>query len=200
MDAGDGAGYIISPRGTSAFEVYCNFSLSGGGWTMIASAATGGPNWNNTSIKNQARFGNPTGAEDHKSRAWNRVFMRDLMFENGPMHAVYGDVHDGGDPYYQFQAAIPQTNCGLNTPYEFQMTDGNLSFPRLCNTNLYFNVADHDGSVSNCSWDNEAYGPGWNTYNNAGSCPLDDPDGSTFWTNYWGDSPWQNTRRRMYVR
>ena len=84
------------------------------------------------------------------------------------------------------------------------MTQGNLGGGQLCTTSLYMHPIDRDG-YSNCNpnaqWAGNATGPTWSSFNN-GSCPLDDPGGTTY---IYGTPnsrlPWSDvTPLYMYIR
>ena len=201
-NAGDGL-YEIDPDGAGgdvAFEAYCKMNEHGGGWTLIATNAWDGA-FNNTKIIDDSTFGSPSITSSYKGQTFNTVMFTDILFDNGGGEwALYKDIGSGQETYYAFQAAVPLTNCGIGTDYEWAMSEGNLASGKLCNTNLYIHVADWDGGASPCTSDEEAYGPAWSVDNNQG-CPLDEPERNSFVSNQDGQNPWgSSTPLRMYVR
>ena len=199
--------YSIDPdgynQGNSAFDTYCDMTTGGGGWTLIAVNSFDG-SWNTTNVTDNTKFGNAGLTASFKGRGWSEIPFSDLMFSNNTNYAVYNDVSTGVLSYYAFSVSIPMLNCGINTDYEFAMSEGTFSSTThsssgtMCNTNLYMRVADHDGSVSSCTDDNESFGPSWSFGNNNG-CPLDDP--SLFSFDYSGaTNPWNGSPLRMWVR
>ena len=66
-----------------------------------------------------------------------------------------------------------------------ELTGGTLALGgNLCDTDLYFNLGDHESGEYYCldlnsSWNHATYGPVWSMGNNDG-CPFDDPSGGAF--------------------
>ena len=206
---GDGE-YWIDPIGAGAYQAYCDMSLDGGGWTLIAtngreatysSYAISGGYWDTSNIRDKSDFGEPLSISDsHKSSAFWEVDFSDLMFDTDDLYAVYSGVGDDSESYYDFQSVIPLNNAGVGTSYEWEMTAGDLSTSAsadLCSTKLYIHPCDYDGG-SSCGSDTGGRGPTWSHSNN-NACDLDDsyyyafisPDQSTGYsydTIVWGAS------------
>jgi hypothetical protein len=176
-------------------------TTSGGGWTLIATQAWGG-SWSTTNVADTSTLGSsPTTTSDYKAEAYASVAFGDLLFLDGDgMYAAYEGVSDWTADFYTFQDAVP-ANCGEGTDYEWTMTDGDFTSDTLCSTNLYLHVLDHDGFE--CETEahsiNHATGPGWSAVYNE-SCPLDDPEGSSFISHAYG-APWDTgVPLLMFVR
>ena len=126
------------------------------------------------------------------------------MFTDGILYAVYENVGDGSQSFFEFSASIPHWNCAPASGYEWPMTDGTFSGGNLCSTNLYMHPIDRDGYGNcdpNAQYSDDASGPTWSAYNN-GSCPLDDPTTTAFIASApWNLMPWSDAfSLQMYVR
>ncbi|KIG12265.1 hypothetical protein DB30_01741 [Enhygromyxa salina] len=197
---GDGRYWIDpdGPQGSSAFEVHCEMDLAGGGWTLVLISSDDGQDtwtWDNRAwLGADVTIVGTLDEIDHdfKSRAYNELPFADLLFTHAPstIWAQYDDVGDGGD-LGNFVAAIDVPDCNPDLGGNgFKMTDGTLMSsefeqnPMLCDTDLYFNVGDHEWEYfDGCpdlgsSYNNAAYGPVWNAGRNHG-CDFDDPGYAT---------------------
>lgn len=207
-DAADGL-YTLQPDETAAaapFDTFCSFTGAGGGWTLIATNAWRGA-WTEESILSAEPFGDPSLTADYKSPAFSSVLFADLRFETGEEYAVYAGVGDLRSDYHTFQAAVPLHNCGVETGYEWPMTEGNLTDPDLCSTDLYIHPIDWEGGLLPCADSEIATGPAWSGQNKQLGCPLNDPYGTSFIVDPWDLNPWGdhnpaavNVPLRMWVR
>lgn len=198
-DVGDGV-YTIDPAGNEPFEVVCDQTRDGGGWTLVG---TNGQDveWDSLIALNDVPFGQPSLDDSFKSPAWSRVRFQDLRFENDEMDAVYQAVDLGDQTWQVFQGQIAFYNCGSPS---FPMTSGTLQSSSLCTTDLFIHPKDQDGGgYGGCTpgiierYGDDAFGPTWSVANNTG-CPMDDPSASSF---VRPGLPWgQELPLRMWVR
>jgi cysteine-rich repeat protein len=186
--------YMIDVDGAAEnqpFEVWCEMERAGGGWTLVVvSSDDGQDTW---TWANRAWLGtDPTTVgsldfinEDFKSRGYNEMGFRDLLFVHAPsdVWAEYDDVSGGSTDLGHFVAAIPVPVCDLELADNgYPLSDGTLilgggSEGALCDTDLYFNLGDHEGGLSTCvmvSVGDATFGPVWNAGWNHG-CNFDDP-------------------------
>lgn len=180
--------------------------LAGGGWTLAGTNAWG-EEWSPESVLTADLFGAADLDAAYRGEGFTVLPFRDLLFENDEMYAAYDDVGDGTSSYYNFQLTVPEDNCGIDTPYEWEMTEGTLEDIVLCRTSLYINVKDWEGGVRPCDDWESASGPAWSGRNKDGGCPLNDPVGSCFAVDWWDYNPWgdhdpevANLPLRMWVR
>ena len=185
FSTGDGA-YWIDPSSEGPYQVYCDMSLDGGGWTLTMVSSDDNQTtwtWDNRHYldSDTTTFGSLDALDhDFKSAAHHEVVYEDLLFLHQPsgVWAAYAGVGDGGGT---FAAAIEET--GAPACYEhgqgYPLTGGTLALEgRLCSTELFLNAPDRDGGDCGYGNHNDTWGPAWSAENNDG-CPFDDPTGSS---------------------
>ncbi|HLT38838.1 MAG TPA: fibrinogen-like YCDxxxxGGGW domain-containing protein [Enhygromyxa sp.] len=186
--------YMIDPDGAAGpippMEVFCHMSKNGGGWTLLFVASDDDVDtwtWNNRSKMSSATaaVGMLNARHlDFMSPAYFRMPFSELMFIHQPSNiwAHYAPVHDGSSSFADFLSDITEPVCDFNLAGQgVPLVEGStLSMTgSLCDTQLYFNLGDHDGTLEQCgevgSPSNSAtFGPVWNAVNNS-TCPFDDP-------------------------
>ena len=184
---GDGV-YVIDPLATGVgYEVQCDMTKDGGGWTLAMVSSDDGVNtWtfaNSTAMTtNTAVIGALSDVDqDFKSPSHHDVPFTDLLAVHQPsgIWAGYDGVHDGTSSFAALLTATPYPNCFGNNAVGFAQTAGNLqAVGTMCTTDLFLNPGDHESpsacSNLNAQWNHAARGPAWSAGGNNG-CPLDDP-------------------------
>ncbi|WP_258183042.1 fibrinogen-like YCDxxxxGGGW domain-containing protein [Enhygromyxa salina] len=180
----DGAAGDIPPA-----EVFCHMSKDGGGWTLVFTASDDGEDtwtWNN-----RAKLaGEPDAVGDldstnldFMSPAYHTLPATDILFIHQPsdVWAHYANVGDGVMTLGQIVLAAGSPVCDYNLGGNgHELAGGTLtSSGQLCDTDLYFNLGDHEMDLASCmdfgSGSNTAtFGPVWSADKGAG-CPFDDP-------------------------
>lgn len=171
--------YWIDPDGAAAvfepFEVQCDMTLAGGGWTLVMVAATDGFNYwtyGNRSLWTEDQEYGSLGSSlrDYKSLAMNRVNFRDLLFvHSGGVWASYDSVFPTGYQQAPGFGAFGPFVAGQGLENRLATTDGisvsahHPAFgPRdhLCGDRLYFNVYDDYHNFRD-EFYSHSYGPTW---------------------------------------
>lgn len=183
--------YAIDPDGAAGsippMDVFCHMSKDGGGWTLVFVASDDDVStwtWNN-----RAKMANDAAAVgslmarnlDFMSRAYFQMPFTDVLFIHQPSNvwAEYADVGDGTKPMGAFVAGLPSPVCDYDEP-GYPLKAGTLTGSgMLCDTRLYFNLGDHENSLSDCmdfgsASNTAAFGPVWSA-NKGQGCPFDDP-------------------------
>ncbi len=184
--AGDGL-YWLDPEGGSPYQASCEMSTDGGGWTLVAVVSDDGQDswtWYDRHYwdSDETSFGDVEELEsDFKSPALHQVPCSDLLFLHEPSGdwAQYDGVGDGTEDLGSIVGWYGSSYCWA-ADSGFELTDGSIgAFHDLCETRLYFNAADHDGTTTcSCTDCNDhSHGPAWSTIGNSG-CPFDDPASS----------------------
>jgi hypothetical protein len=174
-------------------------ALCDGAWTLIATNTRGG-DWNPANATDDTDFGTPSETTEFKSRAWSSAPFEDLRFVNDAGYAQYDGVGDGQLPWWQFQVTVPAGNCGVNTQYEWPLSEGTLAGPGLCSTSLYINVSSWYYGDS-CYGSYPSFGPSWNVNSHYG-CNLNLPHATGWLNDDLGYSPLGKNEGpiRMWVR
>jgi hypothetical protein len=118
---GDGY-YYIDPDGSGGFEVYCDMSNHGGGWTQAGTIQrNGSTHWNSwsggywTDSNNINYPGGGNSSSDYKNPAWYRMPMNEMMVLQT----------DGGSYYVVANGGPNQTLAYIYTNYMIGQYDWN---------------------------------------------------------------------------
>jgi hypothetical protein len=183
--------YVIDLDGdgpAAEFEVHCDMEREGGGWTLVMVSSDDGQNtWTMDARTRMTTDTAPIGTldaiqRDFKSPAYHALRFRDLLFVHAPsgVTAEYEGVDSGTRDLGSFLASIAYPVCDLTLAGNgHALTGGTLTQGGLCDTDLYFNLGDHESGEATCrvpgsASTNTAFGPSW-SWNNNNGCPFDDP-------------------------
>lgn len=185
--------YKIDPDGAAGpiqpMDVFCHMSKDGGGWTLVLVVSDDNVatwTWNNRA--KLAGEAEPVGSLastnlDFMSAAYRDLPFTDLLFIHQPSNvwAHYADVGDGSKSIGKHIAALASPICDYSlSDAGVPLAGGTLTKSgELCDTDLYFNLGDHESSLEECmnfgsGSNTAAFGPVWSADNGAG-CPFDDP-------------------------
>ena len=172
------------------FDVFCDMEREGGGWTLIlVSSDDSTDTWTMEARTRMTTDTEPIGDlaqtnRDFKSPAYHSIPFRSLLFVHQPsvVTAAYDDVSDSTRDFGSFLADIAYPVCDFALAGNgHPQTGGTLTLQgSLCDTDLYFNLGDHEfDNIATCSdpingSNNTTFGPGWSGANN-NDCPFDDP-------------------------
>lgn len=170
-------------------QVECHTTKDGGGWTLVFTASDDDVDtwtWNN-----RAMMANEVGTVgdvnfpeiDYMAAAYHQLPFEDMLFIHQPSNvwAHYGAVSDGTMTVGEVVAGTASPNCDFNLAGNgFELVGGTLTAnATLCDTDLYFNLGDHEGAIADCEdfgapANTATFGPVWSS-NFGDGCPFDDP-------------------------
>ena len=181
--------YWIEPGSSGAYEVWCDLNTEGGGWTLawvVSDDGTATWTWDDRELMStdSSTFGSVSDrSSDMKSMAAHEVVFEDMLFVHNPsgVTAEYDAVGDGTMDLGSHIDSLAAPNCDYAMAGNgHALTGGTLTLGgNMCDTDLYFNLGDHESSLSYCldlssAWNHATFGPAWSHGNNNG-CPFDDP-------------------------
>ncbi len=193
LDPGSPSGvYLLDvdgPGGNGPADGFCEMDVDFGGWTLVFTSSDDGPEgytwtWDNREYMGLEPFEIGSADEpehDYMGPAYHALPVQELLFAHQPsgVTAIY-DVGDGR-PLSLIVESSGSPVCGLELADKgYPLVGGTLELGgKLCDTDLYFNLGDHEQSVEACEqlgwqYNNATYGPVWNADNGHG-CPFDDP-------------------------
>ncbi|MCB9744048.1 MAG: putative metal-binding motif-containing protein [Alphaproteobacteria bacterium] len=189
--------------GAGSAQYHCEMSEEGGGWILLAvSSDDGTATWTWDARRLLDSDTSTVGSVqditlDFKSDAWHALAFTDLLFIHRPsdVTAAYAAVGDGSADLGSFIGALDEERCLDPDTDGHPLSGGSLSTygSPLCSSDLYFNVADQDGS-NGCGTSSAfqgSHGPTWNMRNNNG-CPFDDPGRASMGGDaYTTDQEWE---------
>ncbi len=194
--ATDGVNTLSTATGET-YEALCDEA-----WTLIATNTRSGT-WNPSNVLDDSFIGSLSEVDDYKDHAWSSAPFTDLRFVNDQEYAIYADVGDGTLSWSAFQAAVPGANCGPDTVWSWELTEGNLSGEYLCSTDLHVHPSSwHEGE---CVSGLPGFGPTWSAWNASAPslpCPLQLPHTTGFMNDDQGHGPFgaDEGPLRMWVR
>lgn len=194
--------YKINPTWVSwaGYDVYCEMELGWWGWTLIATSAEDGVNtWTyndrNLLFNNVLVWDIYNYQKDFKSRAYNEIYFKDMMFlDKQWVWWAYDDIQPNREKTVdQFIPQVPV--CAHQWTWRaYHMTSWSVSKNLWVNwehqdRTLFFTVRDHEAwcTLSTDDNDQHAIGPTWGYKQNNGHSP-DDP--GLMW---WGPSETQDS-------
>jgi cysteine-rich repeat protein len=185
--------YVIDPDGAAGeipeMDVFCHMSKDGGGWTLVFVSSDDDVDtwtWNDRAkmAGEITEVGSLASTNlDFMSLAYHQLPFTDLLFIHQPSNvwAHYAGVGDGLSSIGQTIDAMASPVCDYNLAGQgVALVGGTLTASgMLCDTDLYFNLGDHEISLDDCmdfgSGSNTAsFGPVWSA-NKMDGCPFDDP-------------------------
>lgn len=195
-DASSGV-YTIEPTDGNAFDVYCDMSTEGGGWTLVATYADDGNNYWTSNNRGNIINGNTYGTletaltQDFQSKAYTDLKGDQILIRDGEDNSQYLRY----DGVLSDQTLESKYVGGENVVGDFSVDVQSGSWDDTsCNTlDMRLQTPDTDGE--GWSGDNGAYGFIWHSNNNNG-CPYDDYAGNV----YGDDEAWGKNSENTWNR
>lgn len=189
--------YSVDPDGTGSFEVYCEMSVDGGGWTHVATYADDGNNYwtsnNRDYIINGNEYNTPengTQEQDFQSKAYSTVKADEVMVRranNPDKYLIYDILND--------QTLESRYVGGTSIVGTFFTDEVSGSWYRQCGNDIALRLQTPDSDADGWNSDNGGYGFYFESTNNNG-CSFDDYAGGV----YGDDDAWGKNSENTWNR
>ncbi len=151
---GDGL-YTIDPSGSSAYEVYCDMTTDGGGWTMVANISDDGSDvWSQFMPAQDAGLWDDSTTlgtavsftTDYKSQAYMDVPSTDLLIQEAQANVLYAGSCWSSQSFQAFISGLSWNGDGSDSNWSDSSGAHLCSFEHFSYSDSVLRAGSHSGS------------------------------------------------------